>query len=150
LTVPIRLLRSFVEQGFAAAGITARWTAEQYEAFASELAEEFTVSERMKEAVHDCLWDQRAILFADEALTHRDPQLTIRRTVEKPESELLQFVELDPRLKCVTEPISETTNRSLDYIEQVTRIHGDMRFFDLRRALTICDRVGQAMLGRYY
>lgn len=146
----VRLLRPLVEQGFAATGTPQRWTADQYEAFASELAEQFRASERMKAAVHDSLWDQRAIVFADEELTHGDPHLAIQTTSGMKPEDRIWIAAIDSRMKCITEPVSETINRSLDYVEYTKSLFGDQRFFYLKRALTVQARVGQAMLGRYF
>lgn len=101
------------------------WTAADYDAMAREIAGLLAINPKVRLMVARWLDEYRAELLSDPQLTKSDPNLSNYNS---------------------SEATMDTFNRVLDYIEHVTCCTEYTFFFDLKRHVTKCVRVGEAIL----
>lgn len=121
------------ERGWEKKGFPVNWSEADYEAIADEAAKAFPRDKIVAHIIDSELTTRRERVFSDTSLTHDDEHFAVVRT--KFPKECL-FSDVD-----YVEPVISTLSRSLDYIEDMTKIKSGKLFIMLRRELSVLLRV---------
>ncbi|MFN3846522.1 MAG: hypothetical protein ACK4RZ_11990 [Paracoccaceae bacterium] len=143
----IGLTRPFAEQALTANGFVTRWSDEQCDAIAYEMADRMPRHPAVVEMVRRNLEQRRDEVFADTTLTHNDPLFIVHRWNTSHFEEVVRemFDEID--IEQISEEPIRTINRSLDYMDDLILNHELRPFIHLRRILTSLKRVHTVVLG---
>lgn len=133
--------RGHAERALTANGFITRWTDEQCEAIAREMAEALPRHPGVAQAVERTLAERRDEVFADTSLTHNDELFTVyqMRTSHVPME--LGLSMMKHGIEVIKEDAVVTIDRALDYLSELRSTKDYRRFIPLLRILTSLRRV---------
>ncbi|KEQ53387.1 hypothetical protein [Sphingobium chlorophenolicum] len=133
--------RNHAEEALTAAGFVTRWTDEQCEAIAREMAEAMPQHKGVIQAVERRLAERRDGVFNDKSLTRNDELFAVYR-IHSDEvcAELGNSMKKDG-IEAIVEDAIETIDRSLDHLSELRSTKDYRQFIRLFRVLTSIRRV---------
>lgn len=137
----VRLNRDAAERALTANGFITRWSDEQCEAIACEMAEAMPRHPGVIEAVERALTNRRDEVFADSSLTRNDELFTVYQAHVSDYPEECHEQMIEDGVVVIKEDAIETIDRSLDYIRDLIDIGASRPFIPLRRILSSLRRV---------
>lgn len=139
--------RGHAEQALTANGFITRWTGEQCEAIAREMAEAMPRHKGVVQAVERTLAERRDEVFADASLTHNDELFSVYQIRASNVPMNLGLSMMRHGIEVIKEDAVATIDRSLDYILELRSTKDYRRFIPLLRVLTSLRRVHDVVIG---
>ncbi len=139
--------RGHAEQALTANGFITRWTDEQCEAIAREMAEVMPRHKGVVQAVERTLAERRDEVFADKSLTLNDELFTVYEIRASKVPSDFSASMMRHGIEVIKEDYVETIDRSLDYLSELRSTKEYRRFIPLFRVLTSLRRVHDVVIG---
>ena len=139
--------RGNAEQALTANGFITRWTDEQCEAIAREMAEAMPRHKGVVQAVERTLAERRDEVFADKSLTRDDELFTVYEIWALKVPANFGASMMRHGIEVIKENYIETIDRSLDYLSELRSTKDYPRFIPLFRVLTSLRRVHDVVIG---
>lgn len=133
--------RNHAEEALTAAGFVTRWTDEQCEAIAREMAEAMPRHKGVAQAVERRLAERRDGVFNDKSLTRADELFAVYRIHSDEVSAELGSAMKNDGIEAIVEDAIETIDRSLDHLSELRSTKDYRQFIRLFRVLTSLRRV---------
>lgn len=133
--------RGHAEQALTANGFITRWTDEQCEGIAREMAEAMPRHKGVVQVVERRLTERRDGVFADKSLTRNDELFAIYRIHSDEVSAELGNAMKNDGIEAIVEAAIETIDRSLDHLSELRSTRDYRPFIRLHRVLTSLRRV---------
>jgi len=140
--------RGHAERALTANGFITRWTDEQCEAIAREMAEAMPRHPGVVEAVERTLTQRRDEAFADKSLTQDDELFTVYQIRASKVPMDFGAAMMQHGIEVIKEDAIVTIDRSMDYLSELRSTKDYRRFIPLLRVLTILRRVHDVVIGR--
>lgn len=139
--------RGHAERALTANGFITRWTDEQCEAIAREMAEAMPRHSGVVQAVERTLAERRDEVFADTSLTHNDELFTVYQVRASNVPMELGLSMIRSGVEVIKEDAIVTIDRALDYLSELRSTKDFRRFIPLLRVLTSLKRVHDVAIG---
>ncbi|BAV65433.1 hypothetical protein [Sphingobium cloacae] len=143
----VALERGHAERALTANGFITRWTDEQCEAIASEMAEAMPRHKGVVQAVERTLAERRDEVFADKSLTRDDELFTVYQIRASNVPMEFGVSMMRHGIEVIKEDAIVTIERSLDYLSELRSNKEYRRFIPLLRVLTSLRRVHDVVIG---
>lgn len=144
----VRFNHAAAERALTAKGFITRWTPEQCDGIAREMADTLPRHPGVVEAVERTLGERRDQAFADKSLTRDDELFSVYQIRASNVPMDFGVAMMKSGIEVIKEDAILTIDRSLDYLSELRSTKDYRRFIPLFRVLTSLKRVHDVVIGR--